>query len=612
MALALNLIGCLSFVLLAALALTLVFPKVNSSDRLRRIIIALVFGAAGLCSMLNPVVVIPGILVDARNIVVLVATSFGGLPGLVFAALPLAIVRVSQGGLGMISGLAGITICAAGGLTFYAYVNWRRRPIAMRDFWIPSLIGFAVVPTMTLFLPDPSIIFGVLAQPVAAMSVFNFVGSALVFFVICSDAERVETLRRLEAFTANSPGVLYQKFIKPNGVVSYKFAGPGIEKVLDVTREEVESDPTSWLRWMVPEDRAVLDEANSRARHGQSLKPWRFEARHRKDDGSVVWLRTDSAGRRLADGTICWDGILTDVTAERTLNDRRVELETGRKAALEELAQQLEVTVGKALQDVGRSVQSMHEAASQMAGTANKTTQRAIEVTREAESASQRVGSVAVAAEEIEASIRELTRQTAHADETARAAASYVRSTRQDVAGLSEAADKVSAVLGFIEDIASRTNLLALNATIEAARAGAAGRGFAVVAGEVKNLAEQTQKATRDIAETLQEIRGAAATASDAVAHIEGTMSSIEQTSGILADVVARQADIASSIAVDAQAVAGSTHAVTASVGAVGSEARVTGDAAVRVVEAARTVAEQTQALDTYVGDFVQSVRRRL
>ncbi|PZN97111.1 MAG: hypothetical protein DCF30_16725, partial [Hyphomicrobiales bacterium] len=92
-----------------------------------------------------------------------------------------------------------------------------------------------------------------------------------------------------------------------------------------------------------------------------------------------------------------------------------------------------------------------------------------------------------------------------------------------------------SAVLDFIEDIASRTNLLALNATIEAARAGAAGRGFAVVASEVKNLAEQTQKATRDIAATLEDIRGAAATASGAVAFMDKTMSDIEQTSGVLA-----------------------------------------------------------------------------
>jgi PAS domain-containing protein len=471
--------------------------------------------------------------------------------------------------------------------------------------WMPVLI-------ISIFVPFPEAWGLIPFFSGLGPTAINLLAACLVGYVMTSDQQRVETLRQLEAFTANTPGVLYQKIIKPDGVVSYKFASTGIEKLLDVTREQVERDPTSWLRWMAPEDREVLTRENARSVAEHGLAPWRFEARHQKDDGSIVWLRTDAAARRLADGSICWDGILTDVTAERTLEHRRQDIENSRKAALEDLAVQLEVTVGKALQGMGQSVRSMHEAASEMASSANKTAQRAADVTQQAEGASQRVGSVAVAAEEIEASIRELTRQTAHADQTARDAASYVRSTRRDVAGLAEAADKVSAVLDFIEDIAARTNLLALNATIEAARAGAAGRGFAVVAGEVKNLAEQTQKATRDIAETLQEIRGAAATASDAVAHIEGTMTSIEQTSGILANVVSRQADIASNIAADAQAVAGSTSVVTASVGTVGDEARITGDAAVRVVAAARKVDEQTVALDRYVGDFVQSVRGRL
>jgi PAS domain-containing protein len=612
MTLALNLVGCLSFVLLAALALTILLPLLDRAAWLRDAAIGGVFALAVTLSMQKAVAFPPGVLIDARHSIAVLAAVFGGPIGGLIVGATVVGTRFIQGDMMLIACIATIAFCVAGGLAIRMRGKRRGHPVTVRECWIPGLVAAAAPLVFVAFMPDPTLFLGPFRDPLVATMMLNVVGTALAVFVICTDAERVETLHRLEAFTSNTPGVLYQKFIKPDGAVSYKFASAGIEKLLDVTREEVESNPTSWLRWMVPEDRVVLDKANSDTRYSQSLKPWRFEARHRKDDGSVVWLRTDAAGRRLPDGTICWDGILTDVTAERTLNDRRHELESGRKAALEDLAHQLEITVGKALQDVGKSVRSMHEAASQMAGSANKTTLRAVEVTREAESASQRVGSVAVAAEEIEASIRELTRQTAHADQTARDAASYVRSTRQDVAGLTEAADKVSAVLDFIEDIASRTNLLALNATIEAARAGTAGRGFAVVAGEVKNLAEQTQKATRDIAETLQEIRGAAATATDAVAHIEGTMSSIEQTSGILADVVSRQADIVSSIAVDAQAVAGSTNAVTASVGTVGSEAKVTGDAAVRVVEAAKTVAEQTQALDRYVGDFVQSVRLRL
>ncbi|AMJ62426.1 methyl-accepting chemotaxis protein [Bosea sp. PAMC 26642] len=612
MATVLNLIGCLSFVLLAALALTLLLPRVDRPPWFRDGIVGVVFAIAGVAGMMDPVVVSPGIIFDARNAVLVLAAVFGGPVGAILSLVPVAALRIAQGGIGMTGGLVGMAICVTGGLMFWTYaVRWRHQ-LVVRDFWIPGLIAAVSVPLSSVFLPDFVSILISLREVVLTMMILNFIGTGLVVFLLCADAERVETLSRLEAFTANTPGVLYQKVIKPSGAVSYKFASTGIEKLLDVTREEVERDPTSWLRWMVPEDRETLDKANKRLAAEHSTAPWRFEARHRRDDGSIVWLRTDAAARHMPDGSVCWDGILTDVTAERSLEDRRRTVDDSRKAALGELADQLEVTVGKALQEVGRSVEGMQEAATRMAASANQTTLRAVDVTKEAEGASLRVSSVAVAAEEIDASIRELTRQTSHADQTVRDAASYVRSTRRDVAGLTDAADKVSAVLDFIEDIAQRTNLLALNATIEAARAGAAGRGFAVVAGEVKNLAEQTQKATRDIAETLQDIRGAAATASEAVAHIEGTMTTIEQTSGIIADVVSRQADIASTIAADAQAVAGSTNAVTTSVGTVGNEARTTGDAAARVVEVARQVGEQTLALDHYVGEFVKSVRGRL
>ncbi|MFJ5369937.1 methyl-accepting chemotaxis protein, partial [Bosea sp. CER48] len=431
----------------------------------------------------------------------------------------------------------------------------------------------------------------------------------LTGMIIINDREKRETAYRLRTLIDRAPGTLYQRIMRPDGTIFYRFASFAIDKLLGITKEQVERDPEIWLGKLIPEDRARFEQLRREQYDTETF--WRFEGRYHAPDGGLVWLRSESTKRRLADGTLIWDGILLDITAEKTLEARRAEIETLRKSALDELAGDLERTVGRALSDVSSSMRGMHDAASQMVENATRTTLSAESVTREAESASRRVGNLAVAAEEIEASIRELTRQTRHADETARAAASYVRSTRSDVAGLTEAADKVRAVLDFIEEIAARTNLLALNATIEAARAGAAGRGFAVVAGEVKTLAEQTQKATRDIAETLADIRGAASTAFDAVAHIEGTMTAIEQTSGAIASVVSRQADIASTIAADAQAVALSAGAVTANVGTVGAEARDTGDAAVGVADAARKVDEQTEALDRYVGEFARSVRNR-
>ncbi len=603
----------LGYLIVAAVLVPLATQRLGSHHRLRQAIIGLIIAAGGSASMFDPIVVEPGILLDFRNIAAVLAGPLGGPIGAVVTAAVLAAVRVYIGGAGTAAGVVGLVLCATIGLGVSLWLRRSGRSFTMAGFVALSLVAaWMPIAMILVFAEFPRAWDLMRAISGPAATAVNVAGGLLIGFIIKSDHQRIEAMLRLEACTANMPGVLYQKILRPDGTIQHKLANSKIEQFLDVTREEVERDPESWLRWMVPEDREFLAKANAAAAADRTLKPWRFEARHIRDDGSLIWLRTDAAPRRLPDGSICWDGIMTDVTAERTLAQQRHEMDEDRKAAVEELAAQLEAKVGKALQEVASSVRGMHDAANAMAGSSHNTALRAGEVTREAELASRRVGSVAVAAEEIEASIRELTRQTAHADEMVRGAASYVRTTRQDVAGLGAAADKVSSVLDFIEDIAARTNLLALNATIEAARAGAAGRGFAVVAGEVKNLAEQTQKATRDIAATLQDIRGAAATASDAVAQIEGTMTAIEQTSGAIAGVVSRQADIATSITIDAQAVAGSTSAVTSSVGSVAAEVSVTGDAAERVLDVARRVDDQTASLDRYVGEFVGSLRRRL
>ena len=88
-------------------------------------------------------------------------------------------------------------------------------------------------------------------------------------------------------------------------------------------------------------------------------------------------------------------------------------------------------------------------------------------------------------------------------------AVAVVDKTQQQVRSLAEAASKIGEVAELINDIADQTNLLTLNATIEAARAGDAGKGFAIVAGEVKNLASQTAKATKDIAVQIAAIQSA-------------------------------------------------------------------------------------------------------
>ncbi len=106
------------------------------------------------------------------------------------------------------------------------------------------------------------------------------------------------------------------------------------------------------------------------------------------------------------------------------------------------------------------------------------------------------------------ASIGEINRQVAASSTLTGRVVGSVRRTDDIVQALSESAERIGKVVELISTIASQTNLLALNATIEAARAGEAGRGFAVVASEVKNLAQQTARATGEIGGQIAQVQG--------------------------------------------------------------------------------------------------------
>ncbi len=298
---------------------------------------------------------------------------------------------------------------------------------------------------------------------------------------------------------------------------------------------------------------------------------------------------------------------------ETARTERQTELQ--RQARLEELIAQFRTVIGEIVMSVGAEAETMSGTASKLNDVAFRAERTADSARVAAEESSHNIRAVSVAAEQLSASITEISQQIRGAGEKASEATGIARRTDVNISSLVELAGKVEAIVALIRGIAQQTNLLALNATIEAARAGDAGKGFAVVASEVKMLAGQTAKATDEIAAQVAAIQHATQGAVEDLRAIASAVAEIDEMTNAVVASVAQQSEATGEIASSISRASDSSSTASQNVASVALVIGETNSEAGRVTTATGLLSgsakQLAEAVEKFLRDVTQDVKNR-
>ncbi len=291
--------------------------------------------------------------------------------------------------------------------------------------------------------------------------------------------------------------------------------------------------------------------------------------------------------------------VVPDVTTRDELGDMARSLRTAQE--------QLRTTVmgvAETAMTVAGAARGLSDDSTELAHGAESTSEQAGVVAAAAEQVSRNVQTVAAGAEEMGASIREIATSASAAAGVADQAAEAAEQANVQVQRLGVSSQEIGEVVKVITSIAEQTNLLALNATIEAARAGEAGKGFAVVAGEVKELAQETARATEDIAQRVGTIQTDTTAAVAAIGRIGEIVTRIKDVQSTIAGAVEEQTATTSEMSRNVTEAATGSGEIARTITAVATAAAGTSDVTGRMREAVDELARLSEDLRTQVATF--------